>query len=95
MMISRRMADRLWVSVLLFPAILTAAYYFIYPMLVLGLTSLHSEAGLSIVHYTEIMTKAQYRESLFDTIFLSVAVTLVTLAISTLLSMVLVRWNFR
>ncbi|MGD0974210.1 MAG: ABC transporter permease [Candidatus Korobacteraceae bacterium] len=94
MMISRRMADKLWVSGLLLPAILTVAYYFIYPMLVLGLTSLHSEAGPSIVHYTDILTKPRYRESLFDTIFLSVAVTLVTLAISTLLSMVLVRWEF-
>ena len=84
-MISRRMADKLWVSGLLLPAILTVAYYFIYPMLVLGLTSLHSEAGPSIVHYTDILTKPRYRESLFDTIFLSVAVTLVTLAISTLL----------
>src|SRR5208337_4967970 len=61
---------------------------------VLGLTSLHSGMGLSIVHYTDILTKPRYRKSLLDTIFLSVTVTLVTLAISTLLSMVLVRWEF-
>ena len=46
-MISRRVADKLWVSVLLLPAVLTVAYYFVYPMLVLGLTSIHSQTGPS------------------------------------------------
>jgi putative spermidine/putrescine transport system permease protein len=63
-------------------------------MIALGLTSLHSETGPSIVHYTDILVKARYRKSLLDTIFLSATVTLVTLAIATLLSMVLVRWEF-
>ena len=94
MLISRRLADNLWVCGLLLPALLTVTYYFVYPMLVLGLTSLHSDAGPTLVHYTDILTKPRYRESLFDTIFLSFTVTLVTLAISTLLSMVLVRWQF-
>lgn len=94
MVINRRLADNLWVCGLLLPALLTVAYYFVYPMLVLGLTSLHSESGLTVSHYTDILTKPHYRESLVDTIFLSFTVTVVTLAISTLLSIVLVRWEF-
>jgi putative spermidine/putrescine transport system permease protein len=94
MMLTRRTADGLWVSGLLLPAVLTVVYFFLYPMFVLCLTSLHSAAGLSLVHYTDILAKPRYRKSLFDTVFLSVTVTLVTLAISTLLSMVLVRWEF-
>lgn len=93
MTVSRRVADNLWVSFLLLPAVLTVTFYFIYPMLVLGLTSLHSEAGLSIVHYTDILTRPRYRRSLFDTLLLSGTVTVVTLALSTLLSIVLVRWE--
>jgi len=94
MTVSRRVADHLWISLLLLPAVLTVTYYFIYPMLVLGLTSLHSEAGLSVSHYTDILAKPRYRQSLFYTLFLSGAVTMATLALSTLLSIVLVRWKF-
>lgn len=94
MVVNRRVADNLWVCGLLLPALLIVAYYFVYPMLVLGLTSLHSDSGLTASHYTDILTKPRYRESLVDTIVLSFTVTVVTLAISTLLSIVLVRWEF-
>lgn len=81
-------------AALLLPALLITIYYFLYPLVVIILTSLHGPQGFTAAHYADILLKPLYRQSLLSTVLLSLTVTAATLALSLVLAMVLARWEF-
>ena len=92
--IRRSVREGWWTFALLAPALIVLAYFFLYPLVILGLTSLRVGDHYGFTHYANLLLKPQYRQSLFDTVWLSVLVTVVTLVLSTILAILLVRRDF-
>lgn len=82
------------VILLVLPVALLLVYFFIYPLVVLVLNSFTVHGEATTVNYTNIIRNARYRVALVNSVVLSTAVTVVSVALSTILAFVLVRWHF-
>lgn len=78
--------------ILILPAAIIFAAFFIIPMVRLAVVGGTGELGLAA--YTSILTKPRHLESMIATVLLSVSVTLAALAISTVSGLFLVRNRF-
>ncbi len=87
---NQRDYPRLFLMIL--PAAIVFAAFFIAPMVKLAIASAGGEDGLAI--YTAIITKPRYFESMVATVALSLSVTAVAVAISTVAGVFLVRNRF-
>ena len=88
--VSQRDYPRLFLMIL--PAGIVFAAFFIAPMIKLAIASAAGEEGVAA--YMEIITKPRYFESMVATVALSLSVTAVAVAISTVAGVFLVRNRF-
>lgn len=79
----------------LIPIILIFSYFFIYPLIILIMSSLNFDKGLSVSNYVSILTKPYYFKALLNSVLLAVAVTFVSLVIAGILAFFMARTNFR
>ncbi len=76
------------------PIIIVFSFFFLYPLVVLVVNSLHNDQGFTFVNYTQMITNAYYFKALLNSIILSILVTLATLVVSGVLAFFLARHNF-
>lgn len=88
--VNQRDYPRLFLMIL--PAGIVFAVFFIVPMVKLAIASAAGEEGIAT--YLEIITKPRYFESMVATVALSLSVTAVAVAISTVAGVFLVRNRF-
>jgi putative spermidine/putrescine transport system permease protein len=78
------------------PAAVLFTLFFVIPLVMLALVSVRGAAGgLTLVNYTQIITNPYYARSLFNSLWLSLAVTAATLVIAGVIAFFLARTEFR
>jgi putative spermidine/putrescine transport system permease protein len=77
------------------PAAVLFTLFFIIPLVLLALVSIRGAGGLTLVNYTQIITNPYYARSLFNSLWLSLAVTAATLVIAGVIAFFLARTEFR
>ncbi|MCB8822821.1 ABC transporter permease [Microvirga rosea] len=78
-----------FVGLCLLPLLITVGLFFVLPVFQLLIVGANSPSGLSA--YSAIVTEPRYRQSLIATLVLSVATTLVTVAVATIAGLFLQR----
>ena len=77
------------------PIITLFALFFLLPMGLLAIRSFSGEGGFTFGNYTAIITNPRYFKALWNSLWLSIAVTAVTLVISGVIAFFLARREFR
>jgi putative spermidine/putrescine transport system permease protein len=77
------------------PAMVLFTLFFAIPLVMLAIVSVKGGSGLTLVNYTQIITNHYYARSLFNSLWLSLAVTVVTLIIAGIIAFFLARTEFR
>lgn len=76
------------------PIVIVFGFFFVYPLIVLLITSLRNEGGLSFHNYTQIIMNPYYFRALMNSLYLALAVTLVALLLAGVLAFFLARNDF-
>jgi len=84
--------NQIYLFVIILPALIIFAAFFILPMIRLALETLQGPQGFGV--YFTMLTTVRYLKTLFYTVALSLGVTIVTLAISGICGVFLQRNNF-
>lgn len=77
------------------PTMVLFALFFILPVGILGVRSFTGADGFTLSNYAQIITNARYARALLNSLWLSVAVTAVTLVISGVIAFFLARKEFK
>ena len=81
--------------VFLLPIAIVFGYFFLYPLVVLIMTSLRGADGaLTLQNYTLMVTDAYYFKAVVNSLVLALATTLVSLVLSGVLAFFLARNEF-
>ncbi len=78
----------------LIPIVIIFSFFFLYPLVILFITSLKGADGLTLHNYTQMLTNPYYSSALVNSLVLSFAVTVVSLVISGVLAFFLARHEF-
>jgi putative spermidine/putrescine transport system permease protein len=87
----RKIIDGLFII----PTAVLFTLFFVIPLVLLALVSIRSGGGLSLANYSQIITNPYYARSLFNSLWLSLAVTAVTLIIAGVIAFFLARTEFK
>ena len=77
------------------PVTVLFALFFLLPMAMLAVRSFAGEGGFTFSNYTAIITNPRYFKALWNSLWLSITVTLVTLVISGVIAFFLARREFK
>ncbi len=80
--------------IFMMPIMIIFSYFFLYPLVVLMISSLYDDHGFTTKHYSQMITNPYYVKGLINSIGLSVSVTLVALVVSGVLAFFLARHDF-
>ncbi|WCK54324.1 ABC transporter permease [Aneurinibacillus sp. Ricciae_BoGa-3] len=83
-----------WNILWLLPIVIVFGFFFLYPLVMLIITSFHSGSHFTVQHYTDIVTNAYYAKALLNSLGLALIVTVVALLLSGVLAFFLARHDF-
>lgn len=81
--------------VFVLPVMVLFTLFFILPIFMLGVKSFTGENGFTLLNYTSIITNTRYATALWNSLWLSVVVTAVTLVIAGVIAFFLARSEFK
>ena len=81
--------------VFILPTVFVFAMFFIFPVGILGVKSFSGSDGFTFDNYIAIITNARYSRALFNSLWLSLTVTLATLVIAGVVAFFLARNDFK
>ena len=81
--------------VFILPTVFVFAMFFIFPVGILGVKSFSGSDGFTFDNYIAIITNARYSRALFNSLWLSLTVTLAALVIAGVVAFFLARNDFK
>lgn len=81
--------------VFILPVMVLFTLFFLLPIVMLGIKSFIGDSGFTLANYTSIITNARYATALWNSLWLSVVVTAVTLVIAGVIAFFLARTDFK
>lgn len=89
------MKQKLTNALFVIPTVILFALFFIWPVGILAIKSFMGETGFTLSNYTAIITNDRYSLALFNSLWLSLTVTLVTIVIACVIAFFLARTDFK
>ncbi|WP_027416665.1 ABC transporter permease [Aneurinibacillus terranovensis] len=80
--------------IFIIPVLVIFCFFFLYPLVVLIITSVKSGNGLTLANYSQILTNHYYFKALVNSLWLSLSVTITALILSGILAFFLARHEF-